>query len=1134
MGQAARDRGGDQGALVSVAQAAALLGVHPNTIRAWTDAGRLPAFRINARGDRRYRQGDVQRLLAEGTGDEPASNPERHISGELAVLGRLSSGPGASANATAACRTAVEALRSHLRVARVAAYLARDASDGILHLETHAGYQTSPPETLRIVGDAERGLDPNALAEVIVGPLRRQVVLRAGGEVVGALVLEDDPGGPLSSVALAFLRTVAQAVAANVVTARTLARAKREVARSRALRHVAQELAGQLDLRTVLDDIVDRTRTLFDADKAGLWLIEEGEFPFHVAAVRGIGEAFQTQARQLTWDTPAVGVQASRERRTIVVRNADTRPGVGALQGVYREEGIKTACLVPLVSHDQALGVIGLYHTRDREWPDDEVALAQSFANQAAVAISNARLYRSVADQAARIRSIQDLSSRLNRLTDVQAIADAIVSEASSLAAYHDIRVYVVNRETGFCEPVAYTDRLLGEGDFHERLRVQIGEGSFTGWVAEHGEPMLINDALNDSRGHTIEGTDDIDESMLVVPMVFEGRSVGVVALSKLGKDQFSTDDLQTMTIFASYAAQAIANATAYERLELQSTELARQLQSQRRLLEINERLLSTLDQQHVLETIADGLRAVVHYDNLSIYRADQENRILVPVLTRERHAEEVMRYIVPFGRGLMGWATDHAEPVLANDALNDPRAAQIPGTPADPEALAVVPLVSGGEVIGCMNISRVGGPENYFSENDFELVKLFAGQASIALRNADTHHAVSQRADTDALTGLGNHGAFQRTLGELVDELHAAAAKGKGKRARAREQPLSLLMMDLDSFKGYNDRLGHPAGDALLHAVGTAIYGAARSDDRVFRYGGDEFALVLPAVNAEAAAAIGDRVRLAVWRLTANDAKPVTISVGVATLPSDATDKNGLIAAADTALYYGKQSGGDRVVRASEVPSEMRDLRGTLDQLARTALLHPVDDPVVSLAGRTTLLGGAPAAHGESDVTDALLALARSIDARDPAVRGHADRVGILAVRIAGELTCPAQQIAEIELAARLHGLDMMGASELEPIQSLRPSALIVRQHRAATPPSEAGIGSQIVSVADVYDTVMATPAGKRHGRAAALADLRAEVPKRYRGDVVEALATVVAARRDRGHRRRRVDHPARERGAA
>ena len=1132
----ARDHAEGREALVSVAQAAALLGVHPNTLRAWTDAGRLPAYRINARGDRRYRSGDVQRLLAEGTGSPALPAPERRIDAELAVLGRLTAGPGGSANATAVCRTAVEALRAHLRIARVAAYLAREGGDGSLQLETHAGYEISPPESI----DPARGFDQpeegTLVADIVVGPLRRQLALRAGGgEIVGALVLEDDPGGPLAGVALGFLRTVATAVAANVVTARALARAKREVTRSRVLRHVAQELAGQLDLSTVLDDIVDRTRTLFDADKAGLWLIEEGEHPFHVAAARGIGEAFLARTRELTWESTAVGVQAAKERRSIVVRNADTRAGVGEMQHHYREEGIKTSCLVPLVNHDQALGLIGLFHTRDREWPDDELALAQSFANQAAVAISNARLYRSVADQAARIRSIQDLSSRLNRLTDVQAIADAIVAEASTLAAYHDIRVYVVNWDDGFCEPVAYTDRLLGKGDFHERLRVAIGEGSFTGWVAEHGEPLLINDALNDMRGHTIEGTDDIDESMLVVPMLFEGRAVGVVALSKLGRDQFSNDDLQTMTIFAGYAAQAIANASAYERMELQSTELARQLQSQRRLLEINERLQSTLDQQHVLETIADGLRSVVHYDNLSIYRADHQNQVMVPVLTRERHAEQVMAYLAPFGRGLMGWAVEHAESVLANDALNDPRAVQIPGTPADPESLAVVPLVSGGEVIGCMNISRVGGAENYFSEMDFELIKLFAGQASIALRNADTHHAVSLRADTDALTGLGNHGSFQRTLGELANEFAAEGGTGRGKGARAKQRPISLLMMDLDSFKGYNDRLGHPAGDALLHAVGTAIYGAARTDDRVYRYGGDEFALVLPAVNGDDAAAIGERVRAAVSRLTSNDATPVTISIGVATLPGDASDKNGLIAAADIALYYGKQLGGDRVTRASDVPGEMRDRRDTLDQSARTALLLPQ-----GAGGKTEPLGVRRGAvtpivsNADEGVIEALLALARSMDLRDPAGRGHADRVAILAARIAKQLECHAQQTADIELAARLHGLDLVAATELEAIHSLRPAAILVRQHRAAMDPREAQIGSQIVSVADAYDTLLSGSDGKRRGRAAALTALRAAVGTRYRAEVVEALATVVVARTVRGQQRRQSDRRADEQGAA
>jgi len=1125
-----------RGALVSVAQAADLLGVHPNTIRSWTEAGRLPAYRINARGDRRFRRGDVERLLHEGSPAESAPVLfEGPREAELAVLIKLAEGIGPAASAAAICRSAVEALRSHLAVERVAIYLAHDEADPELRLEVHAGYPAAPPATLDPASDLRETLDAGAMPVDPAASMRIAVSLRAGAELVGALVLEDLPFGPLVRIRRPFLQAVANAIAADVQTARILARSRREVTRARALRHVTQELTGQLDLNAVLNDIADRTRTLFDAEKVGLWLLGEGEHPFYPAASRGIGGDFQAAVRQLRLDSPAVGVQAVRERRTFVVRDADTRQNVGQMQESYRREGIKTACLVPLVSQDRALGVIGLYHVRVRDWPEDELALAQAFANQAAVAISNARFHRSVADQAARMRSIQDLSARLNRLTDVRAIAEAIVAEASTLAAYHDIRVYQVNWETRVCEPVAYTDRLLGEGDFHERLRVDIGEGSFTGWVAEHGEPMLINDALNDPRGHTIDGTDEIEESMLVVPMVFEGRAVGVIALSKLGKDQFSTDDLQTMLIFAGYAAQAIANASAYVRLETQSAELARQLQSQRRLLEINERLLSTLDQKDVLETIADGLRAVVRYDNLSIYRTDHHNRIMTPVLTRERHAAEVMRYVVPFGRGLMGWAVENKAPTMANDALNDPRAMQIPGTPADPEALIVVPLIAEGEVIGCMNISRVGGEAVYFSDSDFELAKLFAGQASIALHNADTHHEVSERADTDALTGLGNHGAFQRDLGLMVDDLLAERTSDR-RRSRGGQpgNSISLLMMDLDSFKTYNDRLGHPAGDALLHAVGTQIAGAARADDRVYRYGGDEFALILPGVDAAGAAAVGDRVRQAVARLTANDRSPVTISIGFATLPGDADDKNGLIAAADTALYYAKQSGGDRVTATIEVPSEMRDLRGTLDQLARAALQHPDEGAVEVLVEEAARLSGAHPEDEDASIRDALLMLARTLDDASTATRGHGDRVGNLASRIAARLGLSDAEQRNIELAGRLHGVEILGVPELRRIRSLQGVAYLLEHYRRGGDPSEGPIGGAIVAVANAYDEMATDPRGRQRGRAAVLATLRQAAPARYRRDVVEALATVVSARPDRGQRRRREDGAGQVRGAA
>jgi len=133
LSQQARERGNEAEGLVSVAQAAALLGVHPNTVRTWTDAGRLAAYRINSRGDRRYRRSDVEALLAEGAGAVPAQPASDEDAGrhdaEMTVLVRLAHGSGASATVAAVCRSAIEALRTGLGVARAAIYLGDDQGD---------------------------------------------------------------------------------------------------------------------------------------------------------------------------------------------------------------------------------------------------------------------------------------------------------------------------------------------------------------------------------------------------------------------------------------------------------------------------------------------------------------------------------------------------------------------------------------------------------------------------------------------------------------------------------------------------------------------------------------------------------------------------------------------------------------------------------------------------------------------------------------------------------------------------------------------------------------------------------------------------------------------------------------------
>ena len=708
-----------------------------------------------------------------------------------------------------------------------------------------------------------------------------------------------------------LLATAATALA----SARLLSRARRELRRAQALTSVAKELAGELDLTRVLDDIIERTRTLFGADRAGLWLFDGTPHPVMLAS-RGLSDRFLARSATLTHASETISMRAMAQGRPQWSGGAHDDPAIGEMRSAYAEEGIRTVCIVPLVSRGRGIGVIGLYHDADRTWPDEEIALVQAFADQAAVAMQNARLYQSVAESATRMRSIQDLSARLNRLTDVRAIGEAIVTEAKTLADYHDIRIYRVDRERGMCEPIAFTREML-EGTVEDAvalLRVRVGEG-FTGWVAEHGEPLLINDALDDDRGKTIDGTEDVPESMLAGADAVRGRGAGrhrplAARLQPIHRRRPPDDgDLRRLRGAGDGERDELrASGDAVERARRVAP--TRSAGCSRSTSASSPRSTRRASSRRSPTASMTSCPTTTSRSTASTTRREA----MVPVLARERHAEQVSQYVIPFGRGLMGWAVEHAEPILANDALADSRALQIPGTPNEPEAIIVVPLVAGGEVLGSMNVSRVGGEEVSFSTSEFELAQLFAGQASIALRNADAHHAVSRRADTDALTGLGNHGAFQHDLGAFVER----AVVG----TRAADRRAAMLMMDLDRFKAYNDRHGHPAGDALLHRVATAIAGAARTGDRVYRYGGDEFALILPGTTTADAVRLGERIRKAVNRITAGESAEVTITVGVASLPADATDRAGLIAAADMALYHGKGAGEDRVVRADRVPA--------------------------------------------------------------------------------------------------------------------------------------------------------------------------------------------------------------------
>ena len=719
------------------------------------------------------------------------------------------------------------------------------------------------------------------------------------------------------------------------------------VAGGDALRRLAAEVSGPLDLETIFADVVADAMAVFRLARIGLWLYDaRRRNPFSLGAHHGLTEEVLAWVSGLPADAQTAGMRAIEEQDVVVLRDARV-DATGEARDLYARNGIRSVCFAPIIFRDEPLGLFVLYHDRAHDWTPEETSLARGFADQMATAVGNHRLNGSVRSLAARLEAVQELAIRLNRTTEIEEIAAVLVEGTERLIDHDSIRIYRVDHEARMCEPIAFRGKFGGtaEPDWDD-LRVPVGEG-LTGWAAERNETILVGDAAADPRSlrrFLSEGP----ESMLAVPISFEDHVHGVIVLSVAGRDRFGPEDETTLTIFAGYAAQAIVNSGQLEQLDRQRREMEHQLASQRQLLEINERLISTRDPQGVLEMIADSLKTIVPYDSLTIYRCDFDAGVRRAVVARDRFADVILDYAGPIEAGITGWVVQHGEGVMANDALADPRSVQIPGTPYEPEAMIVVPVRVAGTVVGTLNLGRMGEEEAHFSQNEFELAQLFAGQASLALENAEVHGAVTVRAEHDALTGLRNHGSFQRELGEAV--------------VRAEGAPFALLMLDLDAFKGFNDTCGHPAGDALLAAVGDAMRSATRAGDALYRYGGDEFAVILPGATRIDAFEVVERIRRMVAAVPAPTGPRVTISAGVACYPEDGRSKDDLVTAADESLYLAKPSSARR---EEEADAARRDpYLSALDETA-IALMnrHDPEDLLETIIARAAALVGTP--HG-------------------------------------------------------------------------------------------------------------------------------------------------------------------------
>lgn len=512
-----------------------------------------------------------------------------------------------------------------------------------------------------------------------------------------------------------------------------------------------------------------------------------------------------------------------------------------------------------------------------------------------------------------KVAELQEELNQLNKLFEVSKIANSasnIDNLASQLVSYLKTTFNLKNAAFFMIEDGAYNivyyENIATPNSYEFENQ---GEGIWH--VIESGKPLEI---VNQEGGYIYSNFFETYnlyslEACLWLPFVYENEVLAIISLgSKQSEEPFTDSEKHFLEKVIQYISPVINKFQRLKEKESSLSYLQKTLHNISILYNIGQAMNFIDDLKRLIQIIlAKAIQTIgAEKGSLMLYDSTTEELVIKVVygLPDKEMEDKINEGLIEctrikIGEGIAGEAFAHKKAIITNLGSNDPRFFQ--SDASNVNSLLCLPLIVKDEAIGIINISNKKD-KNLFNQDDLDFMGALANQAAIAISNAQLY----KLAITDSLTKLYIRRHFEYLLDNEI------------KRSNRYRHDLTLLMMDIDNFKSINDNYGHQMGDEMLRHISEVILTTVRKIDMPSRYGGEEFAIILPETQKENSKKIAERLRKKISNIIirTKDKKEVspTISIGIASYPMDTEEKEDLIGFADQALYFAKNSGKNRV----------------------------------------------------------------------------------------------------------------------------------------------------------------------------------------------------------------------------